>query len=88
MLREIAPWRDSVVDASLIFGEDVISLRLSFYAVGAPINVLTDGEFPDDVSLSVALHSALGFQQVAHFRQVGHKFGRWLDVVYLQVMLE
>jgi phosphinothricin acetyltransferase len=36
---------------------------------------------------SVALHARLGFVQVAHLKQVGHKFGRWLDVVYMQLML-
>ncbi len=33
-------------------------------------------------------HERLGFVQAAHFRQVGHKFGRWLDLVFLQLMLE
>ena len=29
---------------------------------------------------SVALHEKLGFTQVAHFRESGFKFGRWIDV--------
>lgn len=33
---------------------------------------------------SVALHERLGFAQVAHFREVGFKFGRWVDVGYWQ----
>lgn len=33
---------------------------------------------------SVALHEALGFEQVAHFRETGFKFGRWIDVAYWQ----
>lgn len=37
---------------------------------------------------SVALHEKLGFVQVAEFKQVGYKFGRWLDVGYWQLMLE
>ena len=36
---------------------------------------------------SVALHRKAGFTEVAHLREVGFKFGRWLDVVYLQIML-
>ena len=40
-----------------------------------------------DQPASVALHRKLGFEQVAHLRQVGFKFGRWLDVVYLQKLL-
>ncbi len=36
---------------------------------------------------SVALHEALGFTRVAHFRQVGRKHGRWIDVGYWQLQL-
>jgi L-amino acid N-acyltransferase YncA len=36
---------------------------------------------------SLALQEALGFVRVAYFREVGYKFGRWLDVAYLQLML-
>jgi phosphinothricin acetyltransferase len=34
---------------------------------------------------SVALHERLGFTKVAHFKDVGCKFGRWIDVAYWQV---
>jgi L-amino acid N-acyltransferase len=37
---------------------------------------------------SLALQESLGFQRVAYLREVGHKFGRWLDVVYTQLLLE
>jgi len=33
---------------------------------------------------SVALHERQGFAKVAHFREVGYKFGQWLDVGYWQ----
>ena len=33
---------------------------------------------------SVALHLAQGFEPVGTFKDVGHKFGRWLDVVLMQ----
>ncbi len=36
---------------------------------------------------SVALHERLGFSKVAHFREVGFKFGRWIDVGYWQAFL-
>ena len=36
---------------------------------------------------SIALQQALGFEPVGTFRAVGYKFGRWLDVAYLQVVL-
>lgn len=36
---------------------------------------------------SAALHEKLGFQKVAEFRQVGFKFGQWIDVAYWELML-
>ena len=36
---------------------------------------------------SVVLHDKLGFEKVAHLREVGFKFGRFLDVVFMQRML-
>jgi len=33
---------------------------------------------------SIALHAALGFEMVGREREVGRKFGRWLDVVEMQ----
>lgn len=36
---------------------------------------------------SVRLHARFGFQKVGLFREVGHKFGRWLDVLYMQLLL-
>lgn len=39
---------------------------------------------PNDAS--ARLHEALGFKKVAHFEQVGHKLGRWVDVAYWQLL--
>ena len=36
---------------------------------------------------SVALHEKLGFRKVAHFSEVGMKFGRWMDVGYWELKL-
>ncbi len=36
---------------------------------------------------SVALHERLGFRQIAHFKEVGFKFGQWVDVAYWQLLL-
>ena len=36
---------------------------------------------------SIGLLRSLGFDQVGRLRQVGSKFGRRLDVIYLQLML-
>lgn len=37
---------------------------------------------------SLRLHKRFGFEEVAYFKQVGYKFGRWLDLKFLQLILE
>jgi phosphinothricin acetyltransferase len=36
---------------------------------------------------SVALHEKFGMRKVAHFEQVGFKFGKWVDVAYWEKIL-
>ncbi len=40
-----------------------------------------------DNDASLALHKQFGFSEVAHFKEVGYKFDRWLDLKFLQLML-
>ena len=40
-----------------------------------------------DQEPSILIHEKYGFQKVAHLQQVGWKFNRWLDAVYLQLLL-
>jgi phosphinothricin acetyltransferase len=35
-------------------------------------------------SASIRFHERLGFERVGLLHEVGHKFGRWLDLVFLQ----
>lgn len=37
---------------------------------------------------SMALHRALGFREAGRLREVGLKFGRWLDVVYFERVID
>ena len=37
---------------------------------------------------SLRLHERLGFERVAHFREVGRKFDRWLDLVFVQRFID
>jgi L-amino acid N-acyltransferase YncA len=37
---------------------------------------------------SIRFHARLGFERVACFREVGHKFGRWLDLIFMQRFLD
>ena len=35
---------------------------------------------------SIRLHEKFGFEKVAHFREVGFKFGKWIDVGYWELI--
>ena len=37
---------------------------------------------------SLHLHSTLGFKLTAQMPQVGTKFGRWLDLTFMQLQLD
>jgi L-amino acid N-acyltransferase YncA len=59
------------------------------------LNELGNGDFhsviagialPNDAS--VRLHEKFGFVKVAHFHEVGRKFGCWIDVGYWQKILQ
>jgi len=50
-----------------------------FHTVIARIDSLSAG--------SIALHKSLGFKEVGLEREIGRKFGRWLDSVIMQKML-
>ena len=36
---------------------------------------------------SIKLHESFGFKEVAHFKEVGWKFERWLDLKFLQLLI-
>jgi len=40
---------------------------------------------PNDAS--IGLHEKFGFEKVAHFREVGRKFDRWIDVGYWELIV-
>jgi phosphinothricin acetyltransferase len=40
---------------------------------------------PNDAS--IRLHEKFGFEKCAHFREVGFKFNRWIDVAYWERLL-
>jgi phosphinothricin acetyltransferase len=37
---------------------------------------------------SIRFHERLGFERAALLREVGHKFGRWLDLLFMQRFLD
>jgi L-amino acid N-acyltransferase len=40
-----------------------------------------------DNEVSIGLHQRLGFHIVGRFHEVGFKFGRWLDLVFLEIAI-
>ncbi len=37
---------------------------------------------------SIALHEKFGFVEVAHFKEVGFKFDRWMDLKFLELVID
>jgi phosphinothricin acetyltransferase len=57
-----------------------LAARLGKHVMVAGVDAANDA--------SLRMHEQLGFERVAHFREVGRKFGRWLDLVFLQRYLD
>jgi L-amino acid N-acyltransferase YncA len=85
---------DPTVEASVYIDHDfhrrglgrMILEHLIERARAAKFHVLIGGASADQTA-SIALQESLGFTRAGHLKQVGRKFDRWLDVVYLQIML-
>ena len=87
------------VEITAYLAPEVVSRGLGSQLYTALFKQLREGDIPHRphavvacVSLpnakSVALHSKFGMTEVAHFREVGFKFDRWIDVCYWQVTLD
>ena len=64
----------------LLYSELIQRLvKLNFYALMGGIAL------PNDPS--IALHEKLGFVKVAHFKSVGFKFNKWIDVGYWELLI-
>jgi len=53
--------------------------RLGLHTIIASIDTTNEA--------SLRLHKSFGFEEVAHFREVGWKFERWLDLKFLQLIV-
>lgn len=85
---------DPTVEASIYIRHDfqrrglgrLILIDLIERAKAAGFHSVIGGASADQTA-SIALQESLGFKKVANLVEVGYKFGQWLDVVYLQLML-
>ncbi len=46
------------------------------------------GSVSAEQAASIALQERMGFRKVAHLVEIGHKFGKWLDFIYMQLTLD
>ena len=67
---------------SKILLQEIISL-----AKTAGMHALIAG-IDSENEISIQLHLKFGFARVAHFKQVGFKFNRWLDLIFLEMILD
>ena len=66
---------------SLLLQELIVrARRLGHHAIIAGIDA--------EQAASVALHAKFHFKKAGHLDQVGFKFGHWLDVVYMELILD
>ena len=82
------------VETTIYLGPDFVNLGIGTKLYSALIDsVKSDGAHTviGGISLpnkgSVALHEKMGYQKVAHYKEVGYKFGRYIDVGYWQKIL-
>lgn len=90
------PWKQrsayaNSVETSIYLDQAVCSRGIGKRAYSSLLSKIGDYHaimggiaLPNDAS--VALHEALGFRKVAHFREIGNKFERWIDVGYWQLL--
>ncbi len=67
-------------------GTQLYEVLLSQLRVRGKHTVIAGIALPNPAS--VALHEKFGMAPVAHFKQVGFKFGQWIDVGYWQALLQ
>lgn len=91
--RERAAYRGTVED-SVYVGTDARGQGVGKDLLGGVVDIAAARGFHTVIGrivgghdASIALHRAAGFEHVGVEREVGRKFGRWLDVVIMQKLL-
>jgi phosphinothricin acetyltransferase len=95
----LSPWRDRPAYNTTV--EDSVYIHRAHQGKGIGKLLLTEllsvatrhgfhavlGRIVGGHEASIALHRSLDFEQVGVEREVGRKFGRWLDVVLMEKLL-
>ena len=92
--RTFSGYRHTVEHSVYVRGEargrglgKALTLALVERARGAGKHVMVAVVDADNAA-SISLHERLGFVHSGRLDQVGTKFGRWLDVIFLQLVLD
>ncbi len=72
-------WRGQGIGRSLLEPLLEAARQRGLHAIVAGIDAESEA--------SLRLHASLGFETVARFREVGFKFGRRLDVIFMELIL-
>ena len=72
-------FRGKGIGSALLSKTIELSRQIGYHSIIAEIS--------GDQTASINLHIKYGFQKTAHLKDVGYKFGRWLDVVFYQLIL-
>lgn len=92
-----ATWRsraayDHTVETTIYLHKDWLNKGIGHQLYQELVGLLRNAEFHVAVASitlpntqSVALHEKFGFRKVAHFTEVGNKFGKWLDVGFWEL---
>lgn len=92
-------WRDrtaydQTVETTVYLHKDWLNKGIGHQLYQELVGLLRNAEFHVAVASitlpntqSVALHEKFGFRKVAHFTEVGNKFGKWLDVGFWELIL-
>jgi L-amino acid N-acyltransferase YncA len=95
----LSPWRDRPAYATTV--EDSVYVHRDHHGKGAGKALLSEllstatahgfhacmARIVGGHEASIALHTSCGFEVVGTEREVGRKFGRWLDVVLMERLL-
>jgi L-amino acid N-acyltransferase YncA len=83
------------VEAGIYLDPDYVGKGIGTALIGELLKQLREASFHSVVAgvalpnpASIALCEKCGFEKVAHFRQVGFKLGKWVDVGYWELILK
>ncbi len=79
-MRRMADCHRQGVGSAILADQIERARNLGLHAIVAGIDA--------EQAASIALHAKHGFKEVARFPEIGRKFDKWLDVVFMELLLE